>query len=162
MVLSRVPSVSSPFVIRDVLQTALQNVCSDSCPRPTRGHASCVTGGSDSTNFGRIDRRKVGSLPLPPDLVFLSASLCSLSSRLFLRIPENSTHHNVKKSLKTKLKREIFTLFTCSGRNLASHASQTRHERIPGATRWAGATATGSVATKWGRSSPTRCHAAAI
>ena len=42
---------------------------------------------------------------------------------------------------------------------VAARPRKTRRERIPGSTRWAGATATLSVAMKWGRSSPLRCFA---
>src|SRR5205807_3387176 len=39
---------------------------------------------------------------------------------------------------------------------VAARPRKTCRERIPSSTRWAGATATLSVATKWGRSSPLR------
>src|SRR2546429_323245 len=42
---------------------------------------------------------------------------------------------------------------------VAARPRKTRRERIPGSTRWAGATATLSVAMKWGRSRPLRCFA---
>jgi hypothetical protein len=61
--------------------------------------------------FGRLKAEKVGSLP--PDLVFFSASLFSLSCRLFPRFLETYAHHKVKKMVKTKLKCVIPTFFTC-------------------------------------------------
>jgi hypothetical protein len=51
MVLSEVPSVSAPFVIRDALQAALQNVYSDSRTRPKHGPELFGAGGSDPTEY---------------------------------------------------------------------------------------------------------------
>jgi len=49
MVLSEVPSVFPPFVIRGALQLALQNVCSDSCTLAKHGPELLGAGGSDPT-----------------------------------------------------------------------------------------------------------------
>jgi hypothetical protein len=71
--------------------------------RTKRGHASCVTVGSDPTNFfGRLKAEKAQSLP--PNLVVFSVSLFSFSCRLFPRFPETYAHPKLKKMLKTKLK----------------------------------------------------------
>ena len=55
------------------------------------------------------------------------------------------------------MQRAILTLFTGSLRILAAHRGTTRLLLLPASLWWAGATATVSVATKWGRSSPLRC-----
>lgn len=51
MVLSKVPSVSPPFVIRDPLHGALQVVFSDYCTRAKHGPELFGAGGSDPTEL---------------------------------------------------------------------------------------------------------------
>jgi hypothetical protein len=92
--------------------------------------------------------------------VFFLALLFSFSCRLSRRITETYAHHKVKSLVKTKLKKVILTLFTCSVRIPAAHAGKTRRKLIPGSTDWAGATHESlwprNRVQKWGRSSPTR------
>jgi len=55
------------------------------------------------------------------------------------------------------VQRAILTFFTGSDRILAAHRGTTRLLLLPASLWWAGATATVSVATKWGRSRPLQC-----
>jgi hypothetical protein len=58
MVISVSPSTSSPFAIRYPLRPALQLAFSDRCTQPKLGHAGCLTGGSDPTNFWAAEGRQ--------------------------------------------------------------------------------------------------------
>jgi hypothetical protein len=106
--------------------------------------------------FGRLKAEKVGSLP--PNLVFFSVSLFSSSCLLFPRFPGTYAHPKLKKMLKTKLKCVIPTFFSCFAHILAARTKEV--------SCWAGATHDSLWARnrvqKWGRSSPTRSHSAAI
>ena len=85
--------------------------------------------------------------------MFFSVSLFSFSCRLFPCFPETYAHPKLKKMVKTKLKDVIPTFFT-------SPRAPTE------CSCWAGSTGDSlwarNLVQKWGRSSPTRCHSAAI
>ena len=59
MVLSKVPSACSPFVMRDVLHRALQTACSDDRTRAKHGHGITVTGGSDPEVLWAAESRQL-------------------------------------------------------------------------------------------------------
>src|SRR5260370_6868772 len=78
MVLSEVPSVFPPFVIRGALQLALQNVCSDSCTRPKHGAELLGAGRGGPPKFlaaGSPQKLRASLPPLsfsPPAFLFLA------------------------------------------------------------------------------------------
>ncbi len=160
MVISVSPSASSPFAIRYLLHPALQLAFFESGTQLKYGHASCVTGGSDPTNFWADSSPKSGVAPARFS-VFSTVTFVGIGS-LSPTLQRNCSRHRLKNLEKTKLKKVILTLFSCSVRILTAHRCTTRFVLISASVSWAGATATVSVATKWGRSSPTRCHSAAI
>jgi len=142
MVISVSPSASSPFAIRYPLHPALQLAFFESGTQLKCGYASCVTGGSDPTNFWADSSPKSGVAPARfsvfSTVTFVGTVLLSPT------VPRNCSRHRLKNLEKTKLKKVILTLFRCSVRILTAH----RGTLMSASICWAGATATVSVATK--------------
>ncbi len=160
VVLSILPWVFSPFVVRDRFFSAFRVDYICVCTRATHGHRSSVTGGSDPTELWAAEsRQKRGrSRQIRP---FLRGDFRRGGRWKHFRMNclGRASGEEVGNSESAESNSYCLHLIhlppspISSGIRLGTRARQRRK------LCWAGATATVSVATKWGRSSPTRCFA---